>query len=86
MWGHVLTKYRQTRVIPYPDDFVSQSVTQQTLFGVTHRIINDNSVLTPLNEDVSLSSLFLKVSLVLVCLLVLMLLYGILYLKRVGLS
>jgi hypothetical protein len=33
-----------------------KGVTQQAAFDVAHRIINDNSALTPLNADVSLAS------------------------------
>jgi hypothetical protein len=33
-----------------------KGVTQQVAFYVTHQIINNNSVLTPLNTDVSLDS------------------------------
>ncbi len=66
LWGHVLAKYPQVRVFAYVDDgyikarmSVSQEVLsdQQVPKGVTtHMIITNNSVLTPLDVDVSLVS------------------------------
>jgi hypothetical protein len=63
-----------------------KGVTQQAAFDVAHSFIDNNPVLTPLMWMSPSRHSVLKVSLVLVCLLVLMILYGTLYLKHVGLS
>jgi hypothetical protein len=86
LWGQVLPKFQETRAVVYDDDGYIKAKLSVTI-QVRHRPSSKQpqAWFTLVTNFSSIPSA-LKVSLALVCLLALMFLYGVLWIKHVGIS